>query len=180
MGRSFRPLPSKEELRKAFDYDPVAGTLIRRSTGRPIVPGRPSNCISACGGKYMCHRMVWAWHNDDPCGLMVDHIDGDWRNNRIDNLRLATTSQNRANVKGAKGYSFARDKRSQKKPWVVRVRKGSGYYYGGCFVTEAEAQEAAKVLSIRIHGEFSPYYNATPAKPLRRTVEFHFLIETST
>lgn len=44
------------------------------------------------------HRIVWVIHNGPILdGLYVDHIDGDFLNNRIDNLRLVTKSGNAQN-----------------------------------------------------------------------------------
>ena len=60
------------------------------------------------------HRVIFAMHN----GFMpkiVDHIDGNKANNKIENLREATSSQNNLNAKirkdnkiGIKGISFCK------------------------------------------------------------------------
>lgn len=45
------------------------------------------------------HRQVWIYHNGEiPKGLTIDHIDRDKDNNQIENLRLATYSENVKNV----------------------------------------------------------------------------------
>jgi hypothetical protein len=41
------------------------------------------------GNKYLVSRLVAAYHGNDIDGLCVVHIDGDFSNNRIENLRLA-------------------------------------------------------------------------------------------
>jgi len=46
--------------------------------------------------RFFVHRIVWKLaYNDEP--LMIDHIDGDTRNNRIENLRAATATENNQN-----------------------------------------------------------------------------------
>ena len=46
----------------------------------------------------LTHRAVYAWHKGYiPPKMMLDHKDGDRYNNHIDNLRLATATENRAN-----------------------------------------------------------------------------------
>ena len=45
------------------------------------------------------HRKVWIYHNGEiPKGLVIDHIDRNKDNNEIENLRLATYSENIRNI----------------------------------------------------------------------------------
>jgi hypothetical protein len=44
------------------------------------------------------HRIIWEMHNGKiPEGMQIDHIDRNRPNNLIENLRLATPSENRRN-----------------------------------------------------------------------------------
>lgn len=53
---------------------------------------------SAFGRQRFVHRIVYEMHfGIIPPGMQIDHVDGDKLNNRIENLRLATASQNCAN-----------------------------------------------------------------------------------
>lgn len=64
--------------------------------------------------KYHVHRIIWILHNGAiPKNLYIDHIDGIKSNNKIENLRLSTNSQNQQNAKrstynttGVKGLSY--------------------------------------------------------------------------
>lgn len=48
---------------------------------------------------YLAHRLAWfLYYNEWPSGAL-DHIDGDGLNNKIENLRLATSSINSRNCK---------------------------------------------------------------------------------
>lgn len=49
---------------------------------------------------YCCHRIIWIiFHGKIPDGCIVDHIDRNRRNNKIENLRLTTTAGNAQNQK---------------------------------------------------------------------------------
>lgn len=54
-----------------------------------------------CGNRtYRIHELVWAaWGEDKPKRMVIDHIDGDPFNNRIDNLQLITQSENTRKAK---------------------------------------------------------------------------------
>jgi hypothetical protein len=47
---------------------------------------------------YREHRLIWIWHNGDISdNLQIDHINRNPLDNRIENLRLVTNSQNQKN-----------------------------------------------------------------------------------
>jgi hypothetical protein len=74
--------------------------------------------------RYKLHRLIFLMHH----GFMpeyVDHINGNTGDNRIENLRVATASQNSQNCKkpkhntsGLKNISWDKDS----KKWVVRLK----------------------------------------------------------
>tara|TARA_R110002050_G_scaffold88979_1_gene187472 strand:- start:1394 stop:1888 length:495 start_codon:yes stop_codon:yes gene_type:complete len=52
---------------------------------------------------FLFHRLVYEAHKGIiPVGICIDHIDNDRTNNNIDNLRLATHSENSCNQKISK------------------------------------------------------------------------------
>ena len=81
-----------------------------------------------------CHRIVWEMHNGAiPKGMCIDHINRVRDDNRIENLRLVTSSQNALNSKlkstntlGIKGVYKEKDK------WKAYF-KGACLYYGESF-----------------------------------------------
>lgn len=100
---------SQDELKRWFTYEPDTGRFFWRE--RPVKAkvnvGDEAGSIQTMrtGGK---RRMLWVSarriyasraayiyvHGDIPDGALVDHADGDTLNDRIDNLRLASTAQN--------------------------------------------------------------------------------------
>lgn len=98
-----------------IDYCPYTGALTWRATrkGRGCKAGAPAGTLSVRrdtsyiavmihGRKFYGHRIAWELvHGEIPEGMVIDHIDGDGTNNRIDNLRAVTASGNHRNQKMA-------------------------------------------------------------------------------
>ena len=64
-----------------------------KSAGTKLKSGNWQICYKK--GGYMAHRIIWFLHTgEDPLEQEIDHIDRNPSNNKINNLRLATRSQN--------------------------------------------------------------------------------------
>ncbi len=106
---------------------------------------------------YLVHRLIAILHYGDGIGI-VDHIDGNTRNNKIENLRIVSHEQNSWNARkskrnktGVKGVSFI--KREQKYQATIRI-KGKNKNLGQ-FCSLEEAEQAVKAMRIQLHGEHS-------------------------
>jgi hypothetical protein len=117
--------------------------------------------INIGGSIYLSHRIIYYIHYGNvPDSLDIDHIDGNRDNSRIENLRLATRSQNLRNsaslrgVVDLAGVSF--DKRRKKRPYYARIRVDGGRVVNlGVFKTPEEAHEAYCRAAKDLHGEFA-------------------------
>lgn len=103
---------------------------------------------------FYLHRVLM----DPPPGMQVDHRNGDGLDNRRANLRLATASQNRGNMRlpprntsGYKGVSW--DKARAK--WVARISANGRYRCLGRFDDPWEAAQTYNAAAIEYWGEFA-------------------------
>ncbi len=95
-----------------------------------------------------------------PKGFHVDHINLDTLDNRRENLRVATNSQNqynkplqKNNTSGYKGVTYFK----QFGKWVARIRVNNKSIYLGVFDTPEAAADARKIAAIELHGEFARF-----------------------
>lgn len=110
--------------------------------------------VRVSGREHRAHRLIWEMFNGSiPEGMLIDHIDGDVHNNRIENLRLATRLQNNVNSVG-KGGLFKGVTRTSNK-FRARINYKGHTYSLGTFNTAEEAAEAYNKKALEIYGEFA-------------------------
>jgi len=107
------------------------------------------------GKSMLIHRLVYLFHNpewniSDNCrDNSIDHINGNKLDNRIENLRVVTHSQNLQNKthcrgKPVKGVYFHKPRNRWRARWI-----GNGMLWNKSFKTEAEALEhRAKMVAL--------------------------------
>ena len=155
-----KTLPDLNYLKECVELDPSIPHGLRWKNRNIQFTGKPCGCIGQWerstyyhfrlnGKKYYNHRVIYAIHHNisDFEGKFVDHIDGDKLNNNINNLRLATTSENKLNAGRQKnntsGYKNINiNKRSKSKPYRCEFDFQSKRIQIGTFATIEEAVEA--------------------------------------
>ena len=159
-----------DRLRSLFRYEPDTGHLIRlwpatrkcdeRYVGAPI--GHPSTLgytlVSIDGRKYLAHRLAWLWMTGDWPQHGIDHINGTGTDNRWENLRSATVSQNAANRgvqansrSGIKGVWFDRSRGL----WTAMIAVRGRRYSLGRHPTKEAAAAAYSDACVAHFGEFA-------------------------
>jgi hypothetical protein len=93
-------------IQKNYEYDDRSGRLVNVKTGH-VVKGNKNfsrpypKMYFRTGGKMyaiLMHHAVWAWHNGCFPTMQLDHINGVETDNRIENLREVSGSENNLNM----------------------------------------------------------------------------------
>ena len=113
--------------------------------------------IRVLGKRYAAHRLAWLYMTGDFPKSNIDHIDGDGLNNKFENLRDVSHSENSKNMRFKKSdVGVYLDKRTGRYKASIQVNKK--YIYLGTYDTKEEAlavrrsaQETYKFS--KFHGE---------------------------
>lgn len=147
-----------ELVRKMFDYDPETGNLVRRYTTssraqRGMVVGSKNrdgylmvNITTADGPRlHYVHRIIWLWMTGAwPTGV-IDHINRKPADNRWDNLRDVSYSENLHNQAVASGVYWAK----RDKVWIASIEINGNKYHIGQSKDRAEAEEMYREVKNR-------------------------------
>lgn len=168
-----------KEVQRLIKYDPATGRLEWRertpddfegaseiiraglaSRFNKIHAGKPA-LSSSSGRRYlggtikgrsmMAHTAAWVCYRGCYPSSEIDHIDRDKENNRIENLRDVSNSDNkrnrgmmRSNTSGVTGVRFVKKDNS----WVSRIGENGEHKYLGSFKSFEEAVRARKEAEI--------------------------------
>ena len=140
-------------------YDPDTGKFTHLGRRRPKVGQFDKDGyvkISIDGIKHQAHRLAWLYMTGTypPADMHVDHRNAVRDDNRWQNLRLATYTENQAyrlasvpdgpgrGASGVRGVYWD----GRKERWFVQVRANKKVHYGGYHVDIESASTAATAL----------------------------------
>jgi hypothetical protein len=152
-------------IRELFDYCETGLFCRKISVSHNTWPGQlvsgsvtPAGyCqFNLAGRKVPYHRAVWFWHHGT-WPERLDHINNDPSDNRIENLRECTHTQNMWNAKGRAGQTGIKGVvwEKSKERYRVRMRVSGQRLSFGYFKTLDEARSAVQAARIKHHGEFA-------------------------
>jgi hypothetical protein len=158
---------SAELARELFIYEPDTGLLrwrVRVHQRGPV--GSVAGTLTKNGytrlmykqSSYLAHCVIWAIQTGSWPEQQIDHRNRVRTDNRWDNLRAATRSQNARNCRisghntsGVKGVHFVRSEGK----WQASARIGGKVHYFGQHKTLEEAATARRNGVQGIYGDFA-------------------------
>jgi len=154
---------SQERLKELLIYNPDTGDFSRRvgvkghEAGEIVGTIRSDKQVVICVDYefHRAHRLAWLYMTGNWPEDQIDHIDGNRGNNKWNNLRAATASQNQANRVYEPGASGARGVHKHGNGWRAKIKLNGKIRYLGTFPTVEEAAEAYKRARIELFGEYN-------------------------
>lgn len=166
-----KALPPVEYLRECFSYDPATGILTwlqrprehfaNEKTWRNIngqFAGKPAlACWSpkkGCVGRIanldvLAHRVIYKFVTGNEPDGVIDHIDGDRRNNRWANLRCVTPAVNARNrARNSRTTAIAHGVRWHQGGYEASIKHNKQQIYIGRFPAAEQAVEARRAVEL--------------------------------
>lgn len=152
-----------------FYYDETSPSCLRwaedamRGRGYKLYARRKGDVAGTCKGStgrwmlvvnkehYLAHVVIWEMlRGEIPNGMVIDHIDRDYTNNKVENLRVVTPTVNMRN----------RSKNRDNKTGVNGVfktinidRKGEEYYYYSAQCRDVNGKQIVKHFPVKSLGD---------------------------
>lgn len=162
-----------EAVRDLLDYDLLTGCLVWRFRrgGGPVNKmwnarfcGKPAGhqqktgyvAIGINGHMYRSHRLAWLHFYGEWPKHQIDHINGIRSDNRIENIRQATSAENCQNkiIQNTSGYPGVH-LNSRLRKWIAKICINSQRIYLGVFDKSEDAYAAYCAAKSKYH-QFQP------------------------
>jgi hypothetical protein len=155
---------TQEQANKLFQYQDgelFRISVISKKTKVGDVVGRIGKrgykYLTVYDKKYYIHRVIWLMHYGT-LPQYIDHIDGNPLNNKIENLRACTATENLCNartrsnnISGVKGVAWIKPRQK----WRVRLNFNKKEYHIGYFDEKQDAINAILEVRPKIHKDFA-------------------------
>lgn len=141
----------KDKLKEVLRYEPESGLLFWTNKAHKSVKNKQAGTSNHLGyivilfqsKPYYAHRLAWLFTYGKFPDQMIDHIDGNTSNNKINNLRDVDNQTNQINRHkpridnkcGFMGVSKYRNK------WKAQIKRNGVVKYLGLYATPQEAHE---------------------------------------
>lgn len=158
---------SQEYIKSILEYVPETGifrwkvALARRITIGDVAGVRAEKGRIKIGIKnreYKAHRLAWLYMTGKWPVQEIDHINGKQDDNRWQNLRAASSSENLMNRKvpvnnksGHKGVFYWQ----KRKKWIAYIKAGTKRKHIGVYTSKKEAVAAREAAAFILHGKFA-------------------------
>ena len=156
-----------DRLRELLRYEPETGMLYWRERKYPFrssrLAGRITNkgyrVVNVRGKMYFAHRLAWLIECGRWPAIELDHINGNRDDNRMENLRECTRSQNMAAQIGARSDSKSGIRgvvfhRATGK-WLAAIGVNGKRRHLGVFAEREDARTAYRAAAVKYFGEFA-------------------------
>lgn len=158
-----------EELRRILNYDPETGIFTwRAKISDKVVIGRIAGVVATNGHRYitafkkhmLASRLACLYMTGKWPAQQIDHKNRVASDDRWDNLREATHSENIWNREKAKPNRFGikgvrQDKRYPGCGYYATIRVNGKTHWLGTYKTKDEAAAAYQTAVTQYHGEFA-------------------------
>ncbi len=161
------PLITHAELREYLNYDQRSGIFTRKIGNNRAPAGTVSSTTSNGNGyarmgvrgrRYYVHRLAWLYMTGEWPADEIDHINRDRSDNRFDNLRAASKTQNMGNTplslrntSGVRGVYWA----ARQKKWAAYITKNDKTCFLGTFGSVEAATRARRAAAVDYFGAFA-------------------------
>jgi citrate synthase len=154
---------TQDYLKEWFYYNPIEGTLIWKKKKPWYKIGDTLGALNGRGyliaqlekNRIHVHRLIWLYHYGE-LPKLIDHINRNSKDNRIENLRLATSSQNSHNSKKILGKHLPKGITYQKKDKLYRCFiKVEDVKYNKAFKSLEDAKKWIMYMRNKLHGDFA-------------------------
>ena len=145
-------------LKHLLQYDPATGVFTwlsgkRSGKAAGFLQSHGYLQIQICDKAYYAHRLAWLFVHGELPDKVIDHVDGDRRNNAISNLRCVSQGENLQNQRtarsdnscGALGVSAKAGK------WRAAIRVAGRSIHLGTFASKEAASAAYIDAKRRLH-----------------------------